>query len=192
MRGLTTLVTSFPYSMRVPVIRRVVNQECFNPAPVLPYELRVIDFESAMQDVYDFFYDVNTNLSNKGLRRLADMRRPAGASGTISDMLTSSLAKHSPTLRENRYHNGHPDLVGHGVYPNDAVSAGARPGRPAGPEPDRGTRPPHVSVAVMGPSGSGKSTLLNVVAGRLVSALGHRNHGTRGMRSCWMATGSGC
>ena len=121
------LVTSFPYSMRVPIIRRVVSQECFNPAPMLPHELRIIDFELATQDVYDFFYDVNTNLGNKGLRRLAGVRRPAGASGTISDMLTSSLAKHSRTLRENRYHSGHPDLVGHGVTPTMRSARG--PGR---------------------------------------------------------------
>lgn len=39
------------------------------------------------------------------------MLRPAICSGTISDMLTASLAKHSRTLRENRYFNGHPDLT---------------------------------------------------------------------------------
>jgi hypothetical protein len=38
--------------------------------------------------------------------------------------LTASLAKHSRTLKENRYFNGHPDLIVHGVYPGDAVKAG--------------------------------------------------------------------
>jgi hypothetical protein len=32
----------------------------FNSAVVLPFELRLKDFEIAMQDVYDFFFDVNT------------------------------------------------------------------------------------------------------------------------------------
>lgn len=74
-----------------------------------------------MQDVYDFFYDVNAFLSKKGLQRLDDMLRPAIMSGMISDMLTASLAKHSRVLTENAYHNGHPDLVIRGVYPKDSV-----------------------------------------------------------------------
>lgn len=91
---------------------------------MLPYELRLEDFQMAMQDVYDFFYDVNSHLSNKGLRRLDAMLRPAVMSGVLSDMLTASLAKHSRVLTENRYFNGHPDLVVQGVYPANAVKAG--------------------------------------------------------------------
>jgi hypothetical protein len=78
----------------------------------------------AMQDVYDFFFDVNSYLANKGLQRLDDMLRPAIMSGVLSDMLTASLAKHSRVLRENQYFNGHPDLVVQGVYANNAVKAG--------------------------------------------------------------------
>ena len=64
-----------------------------------------------MQDVYDFFYDVNSHLAEKGLERLDDMLRPAIMSGVLSDMVTASLAKHSRVLTENAYFNGHPDLV---------------------------------------------------------------------------------
>jgi hypothetical protein len=77
-----------------------------------------------MQDVYDFFHDVNTFLRSKGLERLDDTLRPAIMSGLLSDMLTASLAKHSRALTENRYFNGHPDLVVKGVYPRNAVKAG--------------------------------------------------------------------
>ena len=45
----------------------------------LPFELRLKDFEIAMQDVFDFFYDVNVLFQNKGLPRLDDERRPAPA-----------------------------------------------------------------------------------------------------------------
>tara|TARA_B100000929_G_scaffold126892_1_gene100579 strand:- start:8970 stop:9479 length:510 start_codon:yes stop_codon:yes gene_type:complete len=79
-----------------------------------------------MQDVYDFFYDVNTFLTRKGLHRLEDMLRPAAMSGLISDMLTASLAKHARSLVENQYHNGHPDLIVTGVYPNDSVKSGEK------------------------------------------------------------------
>jgi hypothetical protein len=39
-------------------------------------------------------------------------------------MLTASLAKHSRVLRENRYFNGHPDLIVQGIYADNAVKAG--------------------------------------------------------------------
>jgi len=77
-----------------------------------------------MQDVYDFFYDVNTDLVIKGLERLDEMVRPAIMSGLLSDMLTASLAKHSRTLVVNAYFNGHPDLVVKGRYPENSVKAG--------------------------------------------------------------------
>ncbi|HEY4642707.1 MAG TPA: hypothetical protein VII75_15300 [Thermoanaerobaculia bacterium] len=104
--------------------RNVVDRTRLNSSATLPFQLRLEDFALAMQDVYDFFYDVNVGLVAKGLERLDDMLRPANMSGTISDMLTASLAKHSRTLTQNHYHNGHPDLVVRGVYPANAVQAG--------------------------------------------------------------------
>lgn len=104
--------------------RRDVDTSKLNRHAELPYQLRLKDFEMAMQDVHDFFYDVNSLLANKGLQRLDDMLRPAIMSGVLSDMLTASLAKHSRVLRENQYFNGHPDLIVQGVYPDNAVKAG--------------------------------------------------------------------
>jgi hypothetical protein len=106
------------------ILRNSVDVTKFNPDAVYPYELRRQDFQMAMQDVYDFFYDVNSLLTMKGLQRLDDMLRPAIMSGVLSDMLTASLAKHSRVLQENEYFNGHPDLIVQGVYPGNAVKAG--------------------------------------------------------------------
>ena len=108
----------------MPVTRNKVENNAFNNALELPYELRVDDFRLAMHDVYDFFFDVNTHLVAKGLDRLDDMLRPAIMSGVLSDMLTASMAKHSRTLVENCYFNGHPDLVVKGKYPNNCVQSG--------------------------------------------------------------------
>jgi hypothetical protein len=104
--------------------RNAVDSTKFNRKAQLPYELRLKDFEMAMQDVYDFFFDVNSQLSKKGLQRLDDMLRPAIMSGVLSDMITASMAKHSRTLTENKYFNGHPDLIVQGVYSDNAVKAG--------------------------------------------------------------------
>jgi hypothetical protein len=104
--------------------RHAPNAEKFNAAAELPYALRLDDFRLAMQDVYDFFADINSHLTARGLQRLDDMLRAANMSGLISDMLTASIAKHSRALAVNAYHNGHPDLVVQGRYPNNAVKAG--------------------------------------------------------------------
>jgi hypothetical protein len=104
--------------------RNAVIREAFNHAAELPYELRLDDFAIAIQDVYDFFYDVNLLLTSKGLQRLDDMLRPANMSGTISDMLSASIAKHSRVLVQNQHFNGHPDFIVRGFYVNDSVRSG--------------------------------------------------------------------
>lgn len=108
----------------MPAERQRPRRANFNQRAQLPYELRIQDFEIAMQDVYDLFYDVNSGLIAKGLERLDDFLRPAIMSGLISDLLTASIAKHARTLTVNAYFNGHPDLVVKGVYPGDKVKAG--------------------------------------------------------------------
>lgn len=108
----------------MPMQRNTADPAKFNPDANLPFALRIADFQLAMQDVYDFFFDVNTLLAQKGLPRLDDMLRPAIMSGVLSDMLTGSMAKHARSLTENQYFNGHPDLIVQGRYPNNAVKAG--------------------------------------------------------------------
>lgn len=104
--------------------RAEVDQSKLNRKLALPYQLRLGDFEMAMRDVYDFFFDVNTSLMGKGLQRLDDMLRPANLSGTLSDMVTESLAKHSRVLTPNLYHNGHPDLIVRDKYASNSVKSG--------------------------------------------------------------------
>ena len=107
------------------VRRNQVDPTKFNVNASPPFQLRLNDFSMAMQDVYDFFHDVNTNLVERGLERLDDMLRPAIMSGLLSDMLMASMAKHSRTLTVNCYFNGHPDLVVQGTYPDNCVKAGS-------------------------------------------------------------------
>ena len=105
------------------IVRNLVDTANFNGAVALPYELRREDFHLAMQDVYDFYFDVNTGLVERGLERLDDLLRPAIMSGLLSDMLTASLARHCRALTENKYFNGHPDLVMKGIYAGNSAKA---------------------------------------------------------------------
>jgi len=112
--------------MLMAIKRNSLHADGFNTALELPFALRIGDFKAAVQDVYDFFFDVNAGLLERELERLDDMLRPAIMSGVLSDMLTASLAKHSRALVVNAYHNGHPDLVVKGEYANNAVKSGAK------------------------------------------------------------------
>jgi hypothetical protein len=58
----------------VQIVRNQPNATRFNQNAALPFQLRLKDFEAAMQDVYDFFYDVNLLLTSKGLQRLTRPR----------------------------------------------------------------------------------------------------------------------
>ena len=102
----------------------MVKSECFNEAAELPHALRLTDFGSAMTDVYDLMYDINSALLLRGLQRFDDMLRPAAMSGLFSDALTASVATHSRGLVPNRHFNGHPDLVPRGRYSHDTIAAG--------------------------------------------------------------------
>ena len=54
-----------------------------------------MDFQSATQDIYDLFHDINSLLLERSLKRLEEMLRPAAMSGLISDLLTANLESHS-------------------------------------------------------------------------------------------------
>jgi hypothetical protein len=53
----------------MPAERNRPKRDNFNAAAQLPFQLRLEDFEIAMQDVYDLFFDVNSGLLEKGLER---------------------------------------------------------------------------------------------------------------------------
>src|SRR5258708_5563003 len=110
--------------MASPLKKAAINPKGFNPAVKLPFNLRASDFEAAMQDIYDFLSDTNQFLVGNGLPRLDDTVRAANMSGLLSDMLTDSMAKHARNMARNSYHNGHPDLLVGGVYPNNSVKSG--------------------------------------------------------------------
>ncbi len=79
-----------------------VDRSKFNRQLSLPYELRAVDFEMAMQDVYDFFHDVNTHLRSRGLQRcplcaartVGSEHRPEPPAGALRPPLTSSGRGH--------------------------------------------------------------------------------------------------
>jgi len=49
------------------------------------------------------------------------MIMPANFSSIVSEFMIISIPKYCSSLVKNQYHNGHPDLIPAGVFPNNAV-----------------------------------------------------------------------
>jgi hypothetical protein len=69
----------------------------------------------------EFLRVVNTELHAKSMVRLESLLMPANFSSVVSEFMNTSIPRYCPTLARNTYHNGHPDLVPIGKYPNNAA-----------------------------------------------------------------------
>jgi hypothetical protein len=90
----------------------------------LPYGLTARDFFRTAEDVQSLLGDLNDMLYEKHYGSLVDLVDRAAFSGLISRTVVERLARSSRRLVVNRKHNGYPDLIVDGVYPNNAVARG--------------------------------------------------------------------
>lgn len=99
-----------------PLDRRWLNQSCS-----LPYGLEVEQVFQAMNDFVDFLGFFNQQLHIKGYPRLESFLMPAGFSSLVGEFMNIAIPRYCNSLVKNRYHNGHPDLIPRGRFPDDAV-----------------------------------------------------------------------
>lgn len=104
-----------------------VNDAFFNPRLadnpcVSRYNLRKADFANTMTDIYEFMGDLNVMSVERGWGRFEDMLQLQALSNVLSNLLNSTMAKHSRELVVNTLPNGHPDLIRTGIYPNNLVA----------------------------------------------------------------------
>jgi hypothetical protein len=115
--------------------RRYVERPETDPADLanvsLPYGLTPTAVLGAVNDIHAYLHAINEASIGYGYPRLEELLQPAAFSGLVSGLAVESMAKQTeregahPGLRSNRYHNGRPDLVPHGVYPGNAVQHGS-------------------------------------------------------------------
>lgn len=80
--------------------------------------------DRAYRPVYDFLGFlgfINQQLHAKNIPRLESFLMPAGFSSIVGEFMNISIPKYCAGLAKNRYHNGHPDLIPRGKFPDDAV-----------------------------------------------------------------------
>jgi hypothetical protein len=98
-----------------------VNPSSFNPKCILPYSLTVKHIKQAMNEFLDFLEFVNRPLFKKGMPRLESFLMPANFSSIVGEFMNISIPKYCSSLVKNQHHNGHPDLLPKGRFPNEAV-----------------------------------------------------------------------
>ena len=74
-----------------------------------------------MNDFTNFIGFINRQLHSREIERLESMLMPANFSSIVGEFMSSSIPKYCPSLVKNQFHNGHPDLIQKGRFPNDAV-----------------------------------------------------------------------
>lgn len=90
----------------------------------LPYGLRPAHFLRVAEDIHTFLYELNAQLRQLGYPPLEDLHDSAGFSGLISRFAAERLWRASSGLVLNQYHNGYPDLIPDGRYPNNSIERG--------------------------------------------------------------------
>lgn len=102
-----------------------INYRNFNPNCSLPYSLQPSHIQAAMSDFLDFLGFINSQLYTKKIVRLETMLMSANFSSIVGEFMTSTIPKYCADIVKNKHHNGHPDLVPIGIYPNDAALHGS-------------------------------------------------------------------
>ncbi len=98
-----------------------LHPDGFNREAMLPHGLKTAHVRAAMDDFVNFLGFINLQLHTRGIERLETMLMPANFSSIVGEFMSSSIPKHCPTIVKNQYHNGHPDMIPRGMFPNDAV-----------------------------------------------------------------------
>lgn len=98
-----------------------VNGKWFNPNADLPYGLTVKQVRLAMAEFLGFLSLINQQLGTRQIARLETILMQANFSSMVGEFVGAGIAKHCPGLVKNGYHNGHPDLIPAGLFPEDAV-----------------------------------------------------------------------
>ena len=93
----------------------------FNRNAKIPYGLSVKHICAAMNEYIDFIGFINQQLNERGIPRLETMLMPANFSSIVGEFMISAIPKYCPELVKNNYHNGHPDMVPKGYFPNDSI-----------------------------------------------------------------------
>lgn len=101
-----------------------IDLKRFNPNCKLPFGLTTDHIAAAMTEFTKFLANVNGSLVAKDTPRLESILMPANFSSIVGEFVKATIPKFCESLVANTYHNGHPDLIPKGKFPNDSCQHG--------------------------------------------------------------------
>jgi hypothetical protein len=109
----------------VPLLRASSIDAYWNYRCQLHYGLETDQVRLAVEEVYNFFYRINSLLvEQEGLDFFKSLVLGNILSGIMSELLAKRISVHAPTLTRNLFVGGPPDLIPSGIYPNSSVLRG--------------------------------------------------------------------
>jgi len=100
---------------------RPVSPDGFNTEAVLPFGLMTAHIHRAMNDFIRLMRVANVQLHGERIQRLETILAPANFSGMVGDFMAATIPNYCAGLARNMFHNGHPDMIPRGRFPNDSV-----------------------------------------------------------------------
>jgi hypothetical protein len=96
-------------------------RERFNNEAKIPFGVTVDHVHAAMREFTNFLGFIDTQLYSKDMARFEEMLMPANFSSIVSEFMSATIPKYCKAVVKNTYHNGHPDILPAGKYPNNAA-----------------------------------------------------------------------
>ena len=110
------------------ILPQPIEKDGFNPKAKIPFGVNNEHIYAAMQDFIEFLTLIDTQLHAKEMGRFENMLMQANFSSMVGEMISASIPKYCKTVAKNRYHNGHPDILPAGKYPNDSAQHAGKDG----------------------------------------------------------------
>jgi len=98
-----------------------VHPNGFNPEAEIPYGCTTQHIQLAIDGFIEFLGFINQQLHTKEIERLEVMLMPANFSSIVGEFMSSNIPKYCSSVVKNKFHNGHPDIIPAGRFPEDAV-----------------------------------------------------------------------
>ncbi len=95
--------------------------EGFNQNASIPYGVTIQHIQKSLLDWLEFVQFMNEQLYAKQMPRLETFLMPASFSSMIGEFMNIRIPLYCSDIVKNKYHNGHPDLIPKGEFPDDAI-----------------------------------------------------------------------
>jgi len=98
-----------------------VREAGFNLNSEIPYGVTSEHIAKSLIDWVDFLQFMNEQLFVKQIPRLETFLMPASFSSMVGEFMNMRIPLYCPSIVKNKYHNGHPDMIPAGRFPDDAI-----------------------------------------------------------------------